>query len=411
MKTAARKGFTMIEVMMTIGIILILAALLFPALNQAKTQARFTRWKAFNEMVNGDPDCVVNFNFQSKDSRLVSRAEGCDTSDFMREAYDGILNGDFAWTDGRWPKLKRALMFNGSDTYVVMEGGTANNFAGEGSFTITCWVRFDNLDQINTLISKVNSGATQYELFAADSQIGAILFGEELSVGSSDIEKDKWVHLALQFNMGNQVADASTVKDYAMATGEIRFGISHVIYRLADGTTVKIDEYPGDVKDSTDPQQYVAGIQQMYGQEVEGYTIKAARVHYDEDGNQVPDIPNQADNTIFTTDVPEVVAGGGDEGGGEEPVVPDEDPGEAPAPAGDGNGIMVVYINGKAIGNKAVNFDPAVFQGASPMIIGAEDNGGGKTNLLSGRIDEMIITKRALPAAEIKAHYEMGAGL
>ncbi len=409
MKTTARKGFTMIEVMMTIGIILILAAMLFPTLEYAKTQARFARWQAFNEMVNGDPDCVVNFNFQSKDSKLVSRADGCDTSEFMREAYDGILNGDFAWADGRWPKLKRALVFNGSNTYVDIIGGSANNFAGEGRFTITCWVRFDNLDQINTVISKVNSGATQYELFAAEGQIGAVLFGQELSVPSSDIEKDKWVHVALQFNMNNQVADTSTMKDYALATGEIRYGISHVIYRLADGTTVKIDEYPGDIKDSTDPQQYVAGIQQLYGQEVEGYTIKAARVHYDEEGNLVPNIPNQADHTIFTTDVPEVAAGGDE--GGEEPVVPDEGPGETPAPVGAGNGVMVVYINGQAMGSKAVNFDPALFEGASPMVIGAEDSGGGKTNLLSGRIDELIISKRALPAAEVRGHYEMGAGL
>lgn len=75
----------------------------------------------------------------------------------------------------------------------------------------------------------------------------------------------------------------------------IPFGISHVIYQLADGTTVKVDEYGGDVKDPTDPQQYSDPIGAHFNQDVSGYTIKAGQNHYDASGAQVPDIPNQAD--------------------------------------------------------------------------------------------------------------------
>ncbi|MDR9402009.1 MAG: hypothetical protein RI580_01075 [Halothece sp. Uz-M2-17] len=75
----------------------------------------------------------------------------------------------------------------------------------------------------------------------------------------------------------------------------IPFGISHVIYQLEDGTTFKVDGYGGDIKDASDPLKYIEAIQEQTGQSVIGYTIKAGPNHYDAQGNQVPDIPNQAD--------------------------------------------------------------------------------------------------------------------
>ncbi|WP_205618847.1 cadherin-like domain-containing protein [Terasakiella pusilla] len=80
-----------------------------------------------------------------------------------------------------------------------------------------------------------------------------------------------------------------------VSASQIPHGISHVIYELADGTTVKIDEYPGDNKNPADPSRWIDEIEAEYGQAVEGYTIKAGQNHYDESGNQVADIPNQAD--------------------------------------------------------------------------------------------------------------------
>jgi len=76
----------------------------------------------------------------------------------------------------------------------------------------------------------------------------------------------------------------------------IPHGISHVIYELANGETVKIDGYGGDVKDPTDPSRYTAAIEAEYGSSVEGYTIKASTSHYDELGQWVISIPHQADH-------------------------------------------------------------------------------------------------------------------
>jgi len=90
----------------------------------------------------------------------------------------------------------------------------------------------------------------------------------------------------------------------------IPHGISHVIYRLSDGTTFKVDEYPGDIKDPTDPVRYIAAIQSLTGQTVLGYTIKAATSHYDEAGKQVADIPNQADEEINADQLDDSGGGG-----------------------------------------------------------------------------------------------------
>ncbi len=84
---------------------------------------------------------------------------------------------------------------------------------------------------------------------------------------------------------------------------QLRHGISFVMYTLEDGTTVKIDGYRGDVKDPTDPQQYIADIEDQYGQDVTGYVIKAGRGYYDENGDPVDPISHKADEEITQDDV------------------------------------------------------------------------------------------------------------
>ncbi len=92
--------------------------------------------------------------------------------------------------------------------------------------------------------------------------------------------------------------DATTINTTAEVTEvhAIPHGISHVIYTLANGETVKVDGYGGDVKNPADPMKFIDSIESEYNQEVTDYIIKAAKNHYDSEGNQVADIPNQADN-------------------------------------------------------------------------------------------------------------------
>lgn len=77
---------------------------------------------------------------------------------------------------------------------------------------------------------------------------------------------------------------------------DIPHGISNVVYELENGLLVKIDEYAGDVKDPTDPQQYVEAIEEHFGQTVVTYTIKAGQGYYDPLGNEVDPIDHSAVN-------------------------------------------------------------------------------------------------------------------
>ncbi|MCK5295177.1 MAG: DUF4114 domain-containing protein, partial [Arcobacteraceae bacterium] len=61
----------------------------------------------------------------------------------------------------------------------------------------------------------------------------------------------------------------------------------HVICKLENGTTIKIDEYGGDVKDYGDCIKYFDDIEAKYGSAVETYVIKASTGYYDTECNSI----------------------------------------------------------------------------------------------------------------------------
>ncbi|NOY74287.1 MAG: LamG domain-containing protein [Kiritimatiellaeota bacterium] len=222
--------FTLVEIMMTMIIIAIMAALLLPYLKEAKTQAKYVRWLQFNRSASNDPDCLINFNFQGNSNNplsaespgdvLVNSSIGTSSEGFTPKLYNGYLrnkNGgahNFEWVRaGRFGRFKWALQFNGSDTYVLIPTTNAIDFTPYTGFTILCWVKFDKLGFGDTIFSKslwgtASDAAAQYDMYynpyAGSFGQGSFDIDVFTTCGTwtnTDVDFDKagWVHFALRY--------------------------------------------------------------------------------------------------------------------------------------------------------------------------------------------------------------------
>jgi hypothetical protein len=172
---------------------------------------------------------VINFNFQEgSGTTLKNTALGCDVTQFNSKEFDGSLKSNvytnplssFQWVSGgRWGKYKKALQFNGVDTYVEMPGTYALNFKPTDSFTLIAWVRFDRFQLGDPLYSKswwsftqpVNKTEAQYDLYYDGTSYGTgkgsgefevDIFQECFGWDKSDIDLSTsgWVQVALRFS-------------------------------------------------------------------------------------------------------------------------------------------------------------------------------------------------------------------
>jgi len=109
-----RESFTLIEMIVVLSIIGILMGMVVPAMHKAKKRAQYTRWLAFNAVLNRDPDTVINYNFQHQGFKvkynnglceaLPNGAIGCMAEGFEPSKYDGIFVNGPEWVrnGGRW---------------------------------------------------------------------------------------------------------------------------------------------------------------------------------------------------------------------------------------------------------------------------------------------------------------------
>lgn len=228
-----RKRFTLVEILIIVVIIMILFAMLQPALKRAIAQAKFTRWFAFNRNCANDPACVVNFNFQEGAGDILNNiCAGADVQGYNTKDYCGYLRNttggthNFKWikSGGRWGRYgyKNALQFNGADTYVLVPTTRGLDFTPEDDFTVLCWVKFDKLSLGDCPFSKslwgtATDAACQYDLY---SNPWAGSFGQgsfDVDVFTTcatwlstdvDFEEKGWIHLALRYQFTG--TDATT---------------------------------------------------------------------------------------------------------------------------------------------------------------------------------------------------------
>jgi prepilin-type N-terminal cleavage/methylation domain-containing protein len=187
----AKRGFTLVELLVVIGIIAVIVALLLPAMAGARHQANVVRWKSYLRQLAMEPEVVALYDFQVdnldmpagptgsiNNPSLVLENKAVGNPSDRLSTNPAALNGIFAgtitgnaaqnptWVQGRWPG-KGALNFTAASNQYVDCSAARDWSRISGGLTIAVWYKPTDSSTSGVIVGRVWSYACQSLVFLA----------------------------------------------------------------------------------------------------------------------------------------------------------------------------------------------------------------------------------------------------
>jgi len=218
-RTRSLRGFTIIELMVVISLILLIISFLLPSFASVRDRARRVKWFSFANGLRSDADYLVYYPMFHKTKKVIKTNIPPDPTTYTNvavlrnmatldpntltgaydvepEDYDGIAwigpslyaLSSSMWTDGRWDN-KWGLSFSGAGEYLVAEIVPPLTNASTWMWIRTSDPNCGLFQQTNT---KQGNRYDRLLWLSNNGKINARIWNNESIRGSTKINDDQW---------------------------------------------------------------------------------------------------------------------------------------------------------------------------------------------------------------------------